>query len=97
LCNWIDEFYGKLISKTEGQKPGGDASLSERKEYDTTIALVQEEAWRLLLNVLIDIFQEIALRPANGQAASGMLDDPVMQSAIVLYSMLKAHKLWKNS
>jgi hypothetical protein len=92
LCNWIDEFYGKLISKTEGQKPGGEASLAERKEYDGTLASVREEAWRLVLNVLIDIFQEVALRQADGQAASDMSDDPAMQSAIVLYSSLKAHK-----
>jgi hypothetical protein len=44
LCNWIDEFYGKLTSKTEAQKPGGDASLAERKEYDATLASVCEEA-----------------------------------------------------
>jgi hypothetical protein len=92
LCNWIDEFYGKLISKTEGQKPGGDASLTERKEYDSTLTSVREEAWRLVINVLIDIFQEVALRRADGQAASDMGDDPAMQSAIVLYSALKAHK-----
>jgi hypothetical protein len=62
LCNWIDAFYGKLTSKTEAQKPGGDASLAERKEYDTTLASVCEEAWRLVVNVLTDIFQELALR-----------------------------------
>jgi hypothetical protein len=92
LCNWIDEFYGKLTSKTEAQKPGGDVSLAERKEHDSTIASVREEAWRLVLNVLTDIFQELALRRADGQAASDMSDDPPMQSAIVLYSALKAHK-----
>jgi hypothetical protein len=47
LCNWIDEFYGKLISKTEAQRPGGDSSLAERKEYDATLSSVREEAWRL--------------------------------------------------
>jgi hypothetical protein len=92
LCNWIDEFYGKLISKTEAQKPGSDASLSERKEYDLTLTSVKEEAWRLVLNVLIDIFQELALKRSDGQAASDMQDDPIMQNAIVLYSTLKAHK-----
>lgn len=92
LCNWIDEFYGKLTSKTEAQRPGGDASLAERKEYDSTLASVREEAWRLVINVLTDIFQELALRRAEGQAASDMSDDPPMQSAIVLYSSLKAHK-----
>jgi hypothetical protein len=92
LCNWIDEFYGKLTSKTETQKPGGDASLAERKEYDATFASVKEEAWRLVLNVLTDIFQELALRRADGQVASEMPDDPSMQSALVLYSALKAHK-----
>lgn len=91
LCNWIDEFYGKLTSKTEAQKPGGDASLTERKEYGSTLALVREEAWRLVLNILTDIFQELALRRADGQAASDMSDDPSMQSAIVLYSAHKAH------
>jgi hypothetical protein len=65
LCNWIDEIYGKLTSKTEAQKPGGGASLVERKEYDTTLASVCEEAWRLVLNILTDIFQELALRRAN--------------------------------
>ena len=92
LCNWIDEFYGNLLSKTEGRRPGGDASLAERKEYDATLASVREEAWRLVINVLVDIFQEVALRRADGQAASDMSDDPAMQSAIVLYSALKAHK-----
>jgi hypothetical protein len=92
MCNWIDEFYGKLTSKTEAQKPGGDASLTERKEYDATLASVREEAWRLVINVLTDIFQELALRRADGQAASDMSDDPPMQSALVLYSALKAHK-----
>jgi hypothetical protein len=92
LCNWIDEFYSKLISKTEAQKPGSDASLSERKEYDLTLSSVREEAWRLVLNVLIDIFQELALKRSDGQAASDMQDDPTMQNAIVLYSTLKAHK-----
>jgi hypothetical protein len=70
--------------------------LSERKEYDTTIALVREEAWILLINILIYIFQEVVLRHADGQAASDMSDDPAMQSAIVLYSMLKAHKFMKE-
>jgi hypothetical protein len=92
MCNWIDEFYGKLISKTEAHKPGADASLTERKEYDTTLSSVREEAWRLVINVLTDIFQELALRRADGQAAADMSDDPAMQSAIVLYSALKAHK-----
>jgi hypothetical protein len=92
LCNWINEFYGKLISKTEGQRRGGDASLAERKEYNATLASVQEEAWRLAIKVLVDIFQEVSLCPASGQAASDMLDNPAMQSAIVLYSALKAHK-----
>jgi hypothetical protein len=92
LCNWIDEFYGKLTSKTEAQKPGGDASLAERKEYDATLASVREEAWRLVVDVLTDIFQELALRRADGQAAGEMSDDPTLQSAIVLYSTLKAHK-----
>jgi hypothetical protein len=41
---------------------------------------------------LTDIFQELALRRADGQAASEMSDDPTMQSALVLYSSLKAHK-----
>ena len=92
LCNWIDNFYTKLISKTEFQRPGGDSSLAERREYDATLASVKEEAWKLVLNVLNDIFQELALRRAGGQAASEMHDDPAMQSAIVLYSTLKAHK-----
>jgi hypothetical protein len=39
LCNWIDEFYGKLTSKTETHKPGGAASLAERKKYDDTFAI----------------------------------------------------------
>jgi hypothetical protein len=73
-------------------KPGADASLTNRKEYDFTLSSVQEEAWRLIINVLTDIFQELALHRADGQAASDMSDDPVMQSAIVLYSALKAHK-----
>jgi hypothetical protein len=92
LCNWIDKFYTKLISKTEFQRPGGNSSLAERRECDSTLASVKEEAWKLVLNVLNDIFQELALRRAGGQAASEMSDDPAMQSAIVLYSTLKAHK-----
>jgi hypothetical protein len=92
LCNWIDEFYGKLTSKTETQRPGGDASLAERKEFDSTLSSVKEEAWQLVLNVLTDIFQELTLRRADGQAASEMSDNPPMQSALVLYSTLKAHK-----
>jgi hypothetical protein len=92
LCNWIDEFYGKLTSRTEAHKPGGEASLAERKEYDVTLSSVKEEAWRLVINVSTDIFQELALRRADGQAASDLSDDPAMQSAIVLYSALKAHK-----
>jgi hypothetical protein len=92
LWNWIDEFCGKLTSKTEAQKPGGEASLTERKECDATLASVKEEAWRLDINVLTDIFQELALQRADGQAASDMPDDPSMQSAIVLCSALKAHK-----
>lgn len=56
LCNWIDEFCGKLTSKTEAQKPGADASLSERKEWDSRLSSVREEAWRLVLNVLTDVF-----------------------------------------
>jgi hypothetical protein len=47
LCNWIDEFYEKLTSKTETQRPGGDASLAERKYYDATLSSVKEEAWQL--------------------------------------------------
>jgi hypothetical protein len=92
LCNWIDKFYAKLISKTEFQRPGGDSSLAERREHDSTLASVKEEAWKLVLNVLNDIFQELALRRAGGQAASEMSDNPAMQSAIVLCSTLKAHK-----
>jgi hypothetical protein len=80
------------MSKTEAQKPGGDASLAERKEYDATLASVREEAWRLVINVLTDIFQELVLRRADGQAASDMSDEPPMQSALVLYSAFKAHK-----
>jgi hypothetical protein len=34
----------------------------------------------------------VALRRADGQAAADMSEDPPMQSAIVLYSALKAHK-----
>jgi hypothetical protein len=92
ICNWIDEFYGKLISKAETQKPGGDASLAERKEHDSTLDSVKEEAWRLVINVLTDVFQELALRRADGQAAGDLRDDPSMQSAVVLCSTLKAHK-----
>jgi hypothetical protein len=92
LCNWIDEFYGKLLSKTMAQTPGPEASLAERKEYDSIVASVQKEAWQLVLNVMTDIFQELALKRADGQAASDMNDDPALQSAIVLYSSLKAHK-----
>jgi hypothetical protein len=92
LCNWIDEFYGKLTSKAEAQKPGSDASLGERKEYDSTLESVKDEAWRLVINVLTDIFQELALRRADGQAAGDMSSDPTMHTAIVLYSSLKAHK-----
>jgi hypothetical protein len=92
LCNWIDEFYGKLISKTEAQQPGPEANLNKRKECQVTLASVWEEVWRLVLNVLTDIFQELALRRADGQAASKMSDDPSMQSAIALCSALKAHK-----
>jgi hypothetical protein len=92
LCNWIDEFYTKLTAKTEAQKPGSDASLAERREYNSTLASVREEAWRLVIDVLTDIFQELALRRAEGQAASELTDDPSMQSALVLYSTLKAHK-----
>jgi hypothetical protein len=92
LCNWIDKFHTKLISKTEFQRPGGDSSLAERRERDSTSASVKEETWNLVLNVLNDIFQELALRQAGGQAASEMSDNPAMQSAIVLCSTLKAHK-----
>jgi hypothetical protein len=69
ICNWIDEFHGKLISKAEVQKPGGDTSLAEQKEHDSTVESVKNEAWRLAINALADIFQELALRRADGQAA----------------------------
>ena len=65
LCNWIDKFYTKLISKTEFQGPGGDSSLAERREYDATLASDKEEAWKLVLNVLNDTLQELALRRAG--------------------------------
>jgi hypothetical protein len=81
-----------LISKAEAQKPGGEASLAERKEHASTLESVKDEAWRLVINVLTDIFQELALRRADGQAAGDLRDDPSMQSAIVLHSSLKAHK-----
>jgi hypothetical protein len=84
LCNWIDEFNGKLTSKAEAQKPGSDASLGERKEYDSTLESVKDEAWRLVINILTDIFQELALRQADGQAAGEMSGDPKLQTAIVL-------------
>jgi siroheme synthase len=46
-----------------------------------------------VLNVLIDIFQELAfLSRADGQTASEMSADTAMQTAIILYSALKAHK-----
>jgi hypothetical protein len=45
-----------------------------------------------VINVLTDVFQELALRRADGQAAGDLRDDPSMQSAIVLCSSLKAHK-----
>jgi hypothetical protein len=48
--------------------------------------------WHLVIDVLTDIFQELALRRAEGQAASELMDDPSMQSALVLYSTLKTHK-----
>jgi hypothetical protein len=51
LCNWIDEFYTKLTAKIEAQKPGSDASLAERKEYESTLAAVREKAWQLILDV----------------------------------------------
>jgi hypothetical protein len=53
-------------------------SLVEHKEYDTTFASVREEAWRLVLNVLTDIFQELALRRADGQPAADMSENPPM-------------------
>ncbi len=74
------------------QTPGPEASLAERKEYDSIVTSVQKEAWQLVFNVLTDIFQELALKRADGQAASDMNDDPSLQSAIVLCSSLKAHK-----
>jgi hypothetical protein len=52
------------ICKTEGQKPRGNASLAECKEYDATHVSVQEEAWRLVINILVDIFQGVALQRA---------------------------------
>ena len=38
LCNWIDKFYSKLISKTEFHTDGGDASLVECNEYDVILS-----------------------------------------------------------
>jgi hypothetical protein len=78
LCNWMDKLYGKLTSKAESQKPGSDASLGERKEYDSTLESVKDEAWRSAINALTDIFQDLALQRAHGQAAGDTSSDPTL-------------------
>jgi hypothetical protein len=92
LVVWVDSFYNRLVNQAEREGPGGDASLPDRKEYDTNLANSKKEAWKLVVNVLTDIFSELAIRRSDGQAAQGMGDEPSMQCAIILYSSLKAHK-----
>lgn len=63
MCNWIeDEVYSKLISKTEALV----ATLAWLRERNTIWLLLLQcgrgSLLALVLNVLIDIFQELALR-----------------------------------
>jgi hypothetical protein len=90
LVVWVDSFYNRLVNQAEREGPGGNASLADRKEYDTTLTNLRGEAWKLVVNVLTDNFGELAIRHSNGQASQGMGDEPSMQCAILLYSSLRS-------
>jgi hypothetical protein len=94
LVVWVDSFYNRLVNQAEREGPGGDASLADRKEYGMMLSNSRREMWRLVMNVLTDIFGELAIRRSNGQAgaAQGMGDETSMQCAILLYSSLKVQK-----
>jgi hypothetical protein len=82
-----------LVNQAENIGPGSEASLADRKEYDTTLGNTKKEAWRLVLNVLTDIcFVESSIRRSDDLAAQAMNDTPSLQCEIVLYSAAKAHK-----
>jgi hypothetical protein len=89
---WVDGFYNRLVRQAEREGPGGEASIADRKEYDTTLASLKKEAWKLVINVITDIFAELASRRADGQAAVNMSDTPTLQCAVLIYSALKALK-----
>ena len=91
LVVWVDDFYNRLINQSERAGPGSEASVADRKEYDATILESKKEAWHLIIKVLTDIFAELNIRRADGQAAQGETSS-ISQCATVLYSALKAHK-----
>jgi hypothetical protein len=91
LVIWVDDFYNRLINQVERAGPGPEASVLDRKEYDATLLESKKEAWNLIVKVLTDIFSELNIRLADGQAAQGEIS-PISQCATVLCSALKAHK-----
>jgi len=89
LATWVDEFYGRLNSREVDLPAGG--TVAERKVVESAIRDSREEAWKLVVKILDDMFQELAQRRAQGQTAQ---DDVRKreQSACVLYATLCAHK-----
>ena len=89
LATWVDEFYARLTSR-EGSLPTG-GSVAERKLVEESIKDAREEAWKLIVKILDDMFQELAQRRAQGQTAQDGVHKRE-QSACVLYATLCAHK-----
>ena len=90
LVTWVGNFYNRLLVKVELSNPG--VTQSERKEHDLLVEMAESEAWELIIQVLTDIFQEIAIKRNDGEAAQSM--KPGLQRAsIVLYATLQAHNI----
>ena len=58
LVVWVDDFYNRLINEAKRGGPGSEASVSDCKEYNTTLLESKKEAWSLIIKVLTDIFAE---------------------------------------
>jgi len=96
LVSWIEQFYGRLTSNEEEFGLNEANTQAERRAAEAAIAHSRGEAWDLIIKILDDLFQEMALRRSEGISAQDSRIGEVAQTAAVIYASLRAHKFMRE-
>jgi len=96
LVSWIEQFYGRLTANEDEFGLAEAGSQAERRIAESARDHSHQEAWNLILKILDDLFQEMALRRSDGISARNVGVEPARRAALTIYASLRAHKFMKE-